>query len=303
MKHLFKIIVALLAITLGLLFWVQQDPGPGVVPTEKDVKSYLKITFLDVGQGDATFIEWPDGTQMLVDCAKDSRILEALGRVMNFYDRTIDYVLITHPDLDHFGGCQDVITRFKVDNIVRTGAGKDYLPDWLALESEISRQNANKIKIDREVKIKIGESQISYLYPDHSVENEWRVPGSEFNPDVNDTSIVFKLEFGNQSAIFTGDAEEPLEKYLIDKYKEELDVDLLKVGHHGSGSSSIEPFLDVVSPEKAVISAGKDNPYGHPTRRVLKRLERAGTEVMRTDQDGDVVIRIFSNRIDTVTVR
>ena len=86
----------------------------------------LRITFLDIGQGDATFIEFPNGEQMLVDCAEDGKILEALGRVMPYYDRDIDYLMITHPDFDHYGGCTDVLNRFEVKNIVYNGFKKEY---------------------------------------------------------------------------------------------------------------------------------------------------------------------------------
>ena len=246
----------------------------------------LEIVFLDIGQGDATFITFPDGTQMLVDCAVDARILEALGRVMPFYDKTIDYVLITHPDKDHYGGCIDVFDRFDVGDIIYTGKEKENV-FYHAFLDAVHEEDEEYTKIEREREWKFGSASALFLYPDHDV-----VGGEESS---NDTSIVLKISYAGTAVLLTGDAEVPLEKKLIEEYGNELDVDILKVGHHGASTASSEEFLNVVTPKYAIISAGVDNSYGHPTARTLKKLERVGASIWRTDLQGDILLTIGSN--------
>ena len=139
MKKAQIIILVLLVIVLGLLWYVKnmrttnEDENTKFEDRTTDKEEFensVQITFLDIGQGDATFIEFPGDVQMLVDCAKDARILEALGRVMEFYDRSIDYLVVTHPDNDHYGGCIDVLKRFDVANIVYNGLKKEQDEMW-----------------------------------------------------------------------------------------------------------------------------------------------------------------------------
>ena len=255
----------------------------------------VAITFLDIGQGDATFIEWPDGTQMLIDCAKDARVLEALGRVMKFYDKEIDYLVVTHPDADHYAGCIDVLKRFKVNNIVWTG----YMvpdPQWHYFLKMVDEEQADTVQIREKAVWQIAGTTLSFLYPNHDVATDATVPGFDKIAD-NNTSIVIKLSYGESDLLLTGDAEAPLEQYLVDAYGDTLNVQVLHVGHHGSNSSSIQPFLSTVTPAHAIISVGKENDYGHPTLRVLRRLERAGAKVWRTDERGDITARIYTNNI------
>lgn len=303
------IILAMLVITLAMLFYVKSEGEPvltkqpekheirpqnGVFPqinaqNSQKQGTYLKISFLDIGQGDASFIEWPDGKQMLVDCGRDARILEALGRVMSFYDKTIDYLLVTHPDLDHYGGCTDILKRFDVENIIYTGLQKED-KSWQYFWQTIGLEGADYKQINSEQKLQINNSVLHFFYPDSDI--------SGIAESDNNSSIVFKLVFGQSDILFTADAEEDLEKYLIENYSEELDVEVLKVGHHGSGSSSIPEFLGFVTPDISVISVGQENNYGHPSRRVIKRLERTGSEIWRTDLHGDVILQVYEDKIE-----
>lgn len=255
-------------------------------------KNFVKVTFLDIGQGDASFIEFPDGTQMLVDCAVDARILEALGRVMPFSDRTIDYVLATHPDKDHYGGCIDVLKRFEVKNVVLNGYKKEESAFFHVFEQAIVEEKTNSIEIEKEQIWTIASTTIHFLYPDFPIEKEPILQNLPQNKISNNTSIVFLLQYGDGKVLFTGDAEVETENYLIKKYGLLLDSDVLKVGHHGSKTSSGETFLQVVSPEYATISSGKENSYGHPNPRILKRLQRVHSNIWRTDQKGDIIITI-----------
>ena len=165
----------------------------------------IKITFLDIGQGDATFIEFSNKQQMLVDCAKDSRILEALGRAMPFYDRSIDILVVTHPDLDHYGGCIDVLKRFHVDKIIYTGFEKNnQFFDAFKNEIEIQQNNGTKyIEIDKEQIWNIASTTVHFLFPDRTVE--------QTNFEGNNTSIILKISQGDQDILLTADAEKELE--------------------------------------------------------------------------------------------
>jgi len=308
MKKPFIILSILLCIVLGLLWSVKHDKKiiqqnvAGEKIENKEVASNttstpeVKITFLDVGQGDASFIEFPDGEQMLVDCSIDARIIEALGRVMPYYDRDIDYMLITHPDSDHYGGCIDVLKRFDVKHVVYNGLQKEKEQYWNEfMKAAKDEAGSQYIELTKEDIWNIASSSLHFLYPDHSLKQDPKIPGDTKETNTNNSSIVFTLAYGTNSVLFTGDMETPLEQYLMRVYGKQLDSDILKVGHHGSDSSSMQEFLDIVTPQKAVISVGTGNTFGHPSRRVLKRLDREGSNVLRTNIEGDVVVKLSAN--------
>lgn len=271
-----RIVIFFLLLFLGvavLLYFSRPKPPTGV-----------RASFLSIGQGDAAYIEFPNGADALVDCGKDRRVLSRLGRRMRFFDRTIDYLIITHPDLDHYGGCVDVLKRFTVKQIITNGGRKEYDDFWMTFWDAVEKERAVYAEIDKESIWEIGSTTLHFLYPDR--------PVSEIKGDVetNNKSIVFLLAHGNRTMLFTADAEKELEEYLVQKYGNLLDSDILKVAHHGSPSSSEKPLLDVVTPKHAVISVGKENRYGHPSLRVIRRLERAGARVWRTDTSGDILV-------------
>ncbi|MEK7532416.1 MAG: ComEC/Rec2 family competence protein [Patescibacteria group bacterium] len=269
-KRLTVAVAILLAAVLAALFFVTRDH-----------KSAFRIAFLDVGQGDAALISFDRRTQMLIDCGPSRAVLQGLGRRMPFYDRTIEYLVITHPDLDHYLGCIDVLDRYRVEHIWWTARDNKNDPQWPVFKEAVAREGAEVRVIDRAERRDVGDTVIDVLYPDHAVANE--------KVDDNNTSIVMRVQHGTFSALLTGDAEEESERHLVQEYGGRLRSQVLKVGHHGSNTSSIQEFLDAVSPEATVISSGKNNKYGHPTERVLKRLERNGATVRRTDVEGDVV--------------
>jgi len=302
MKKGIIFLLALLVITLSLLFFVRSElRRTGIVDKlGEDIARdpTLDIAFLDIGQGDSTFVTFPDGQQMLVDCAIDARVIEALGRVMPFYDRDIDYLVVTHPDLDHYGGCIDVMNRFDVGHILYNGLEKPYDDLWIAFNDavEVHRQAGKQFTLIEEPMVwNIASTTVSVLYPDHSIVDDAHVPGETKEAGANDTSIILKLSYGDEDVLMTGDAEEDLEAYLIATYGDQLDVEILKAGHHGSQTSSIDSFVSSTSPEVAIFSAGKNNKFGHPSPRVLKRFERAGTTAWRTDQHGDILVSMTTS--------
>ncbi|MEK7065218.1 MAG: MBL fold metallo-hydrolase [Patescibacteria group bacterium] len=296
MKRTFIIISCCLLGVLALRWQIQQttvqsSPTPVLQSASHDSNA-LRVTFLDVGQGDASLIDFTNGEQMLVDCSSDSRILSALGRVMKFYDNQIDYLLVSHPDLDHYGGCEDVLRRFDVKHIITNGFDKDYDSAWRSFKQAIVDEKAEWVIIDSERELLVSNSVIQFLYPDHSLASDASVPDSGKAVESNYTSIIFELVYKNKKVLFVGDAGEEEEDYIVKKYGTELDVDVIKVGHHGSYHSSSDAFLKLVTPQIAVISVGAGNSYGHPSHRTMRRLENIGSTVYRTDIDKDVGVEI-----------
>jgi len=250
---------------------------------------FLEVIFFDVGQGDAIFIETPSYHQILIDGGPDSTILEKLSKEMPFWDRSIDLIILTHPERDHLTGLIEVLEKYKVENILWTGIVRDTAEykEWKKLIEE-EKAEIFIAKAGQKISCltwQIKQCDLEILQPFESLE------GKEFK-DSNNTSIISKLVFGKNSFLFTGDAYKDVEGKLINK-EAEIDSDVLKVAHHGSKTSSSEEFIKAVSPEIAVISAGRENKYGHPNQEVLELLEKYGIRVLRTDKDGD--IKIFSD--------
>ncbi len=245
----------------------------------------LEVNFFDIGQGDSIFLQTPERRQILIDGGPDSAVLEKLGKEMPFWDRTIDLVILTHPEHDHISGLIEVLKRYKVKNILWTGILRDTAEyrEWKEL---IQKEEANIYIAKAGQCVILDVTQLCVLYPFESLE------GQKFK-DSNNTSIVAKLIFGETSFLFTGDVCKSVERKLLG-LAEQLDSDVLKVGHHGSKTSTAPEFVEAVSPEVAVVSVGKDNYYGHPHPETIQALE--GTRFFRTDWDGD--IKVISDGID-----
>lgn len=244
--------------------------------------SYLKVYFLDVGQGDSIFIETPQGHQILIDGGPNSIILQKLQKIMPLKDMSIDLVILTHPEKDHMQGLIDVLQRYKINYILWTEVVRQ-TPEyqkWIEVLAQEQKQGAETITAYAGKSVKAGNVSIDILYP---VVN---LSGKELK-NSNDSSIVSRLVFGKNSFLFTGDITGKAEKELI-KHNSDLVSNVLKVAHHGSKYSTSEEFLENVEPKIAVISSGKDNYYGHPTPEVLQRLEKFGIQTLRTDIDGDI---------------
>jgi len=278
------IIIGILFV-LNILAWVAVD--------DLSRAQLLEVIFFNVGQGDAIFIQTPQKHQILIDGGPNTAILEKLGAEMPFWDRTIDLIILTHPESDHMLGLLEVLKRYKVENILWTGIVRDTsgYKEWL---KSIRDEKAKIIIVQASQKIILSRSDIDkfieVLFPFESLE------GKEFK-DSNNTSIVAKLVFDKNSFLFTGDIYKTIEKEILDKGID-IGSDVLKVSHHGSKTSSAPEFIDKVSPEIAVIQVGKDNSYGHPHKETLDTLEKYGIIVLRSDVDGD--IKIFSDGIKYV---
>lgn len=252
----------------------------------------LKVVFFDVGQGSAVFIETSQHTQILVDGGPSSKIIEKLGRTLPFFDRSIDLIVSTHPDFDHLAGLVEVLKSYQVEAVGWTGV-KGRTAEFEEFMAKTNQEGAEKIILKRGEIIRVGRDlKIEVLAP---LEN---FAGREVK-DYNTSSLVFKVSYGKTDFLLTGDAPVSVEKELIEKMsrpsgasesKNDLDIEILQVGHHGSKSSTSEVWLEATSPEIAVIQVGQNNRYGHPNPEVLKRLENYGINVLRTDKDGDIEI-------------
>ncbi|MBH41507.1 MAG: hypothetical protein CL685_02235 [Candidatus Magasanikbacteria bacterium] len=292
-KSIIPIIFLLLCVVFLREYVVKQEVIEyGNTSVTKEKSTGIQIIFLDIGQGDATFIIFPDGRQMLVDCSLDGRIGEALGKYMPFHDKTIDYLVITHPDLDHYGGCIDVLRQFEVAHILYNGSEKQGSDYFRVFTQHVEAEEAEYTIIDSVVSWEIASTTLRFLYPDHNIQYNPKIPGIEKEVSTNNTSLVFLLDYGQKSMLFPGDAEHELESYLITQYGKELDVDILKASHHGAAGSSIIPFVKITSPVHTIFSAGRSNRYNHPSRRIIKRFERNGSKTWRTDTQGDILIHI-----------
>ncbi|PIS17483.1 MAG: hypothetical protein COT59_00375 [Candidatus Nealsonbacteria bacterium CG09_land_8_20_14_0_10_42_14] len=252
----------------------------------------LEVTFFDVGQGDSIFIETPSGHQILIDGGPTSVVLEKLGKEMPFWDRTIDLVVLTHPEHDHYGGLLEVLKRYKVENILWTGVLRD-TAEYEKWQKLIQEESAEIFIAQAGQQIEGGETSISILWPVESLDGQ-----SVSN--TNNTSIVARLVFGESSFLFTGDIYQSVERELLNLVKQRLESDVLKVGHHGSKTSSAEEFIEKVAPEIAVIQAGRDNSYGHPHEITLATLEKYGINILRTDLDGDIKIISDGYAVSTI---
>lgn len=240
----------------------------------------LNVSFFDVGQGDSIFIESPDGNQILIDGGPGDAVLAKLGRAMPFWDRSLDLVILTHAHADHATGLAEVLKRYHVDRVLESGEayGTPEYAEWRRL---IKEKNIPVAAAHAGQEVRAGALRLRVLSP---FENKSGV--SFKNP--HDANVSVKLIYGKISVLLTGDAEKMIEHRLLYEHPEILSSDILKVGHHGSKTSTTKEFLAAVSPKIAVISAGKKNRYGHPKQEVLDRLTAAGARIFRTDIDGDI---------------
>jgi len=246
----------------------------------RESREGLEVDFLDVGQGDAIFIQAPNGNQILLDGGPNKKVLNQLSKVMPFYDRSIDLIIESHPDNDHIEGFIDALKKYNIGAIMESGVMVD-TPVYQELEKTAKDKNIQKVLAKRGMRINLGDGIfIDVLLP--------TVNNPNFSP--HDGMVVLKLNYGKNSFLLAGDMEEKMEKYLISIDKN-LTSNVLKIGHHGSKTSTSEAFLGYVSPEYAVISVGKDNRYGHPTQEVLDRLNRFGIKILRTDEKGTIKIK------------
>lgn len=255
---------------------------------EQEETEELSVHFIDVGQGDCVLALMPGGKTMLIDGGNRGDGESIVDYITAAGVEKIDYVIGTHPHEDHIGGLDDVIRNFEIGEIYmpRVSTNTKVFEDLLAVIDD----NGNKINVAATGKSLFGYGSVRAECLAPNAESEYR--------DLNDYSAVIKLTFGGVSFLFTGDAEEISEKEMLGD-SEGLKADVLKVGHHGSESSTSAEFLEAVAPTYAVISCGKDNKYGHPSEETLEKL--SDIRLYRTDLDGTVIFTTDGKSVSVET--
>jgi len=251
----------------------------------RQANQYLTVDFFDVGQGDSIFIETPDKKQILIDGGPAEAVLEKLGKEMGFFDRSLDLVILTHPDSDHLNGLIEVLRHYQVAQILESpaqteGAG---FKEW------------QKIISEKHIPVTIGQAgQRVKISPQINFDVVY--PFSGAGPGTNVLSIVGRLCFQQTCFFMAGDIEKSQENTLS-QTNFNLASQVLKVAHHGSKTSSSDGLLDRIQPQIAVISVGKNNSFGHPAAETLERLKKYADKIFRTDEKGDVVLMTDGARL------
>jgi competence protein ComEC len=239
----------------------------------------LEVDFLSVGQGDSILIKTPSGHNILVDGGPDNSVLDRLAENLGFWDRRIDLMILTNPHDDHVTGLLEVLKRYEVGQIAATGVlhtTQNYI-SWLEL---IRDKKIPMLLVNSSKTIEFGSTTIEFIFPEKDYSRQEA-------DNLNNTSIVTLVKYGDSRLLLMGDAEEQVEQQLLAS-KKDISADLIKLGHHGSDTSNSEEFLRAVAPELAVIEVGEENKFNHPSPRVLKRLERLGVSTLRTDRSGTI---------------
>ena len=241
----------------------------------------LEVYFFDVGQGDSELIRLPGGENILIDAGTSSTEDELVGELRSLGAETLDLVVATHPHADHIGGMAAVIDAFDVRQVVMPRVSESDTPTTKTYE------NLLQSIADKGLTITPAEPGDELLSSGGAVLTVLAPNGEDYG-DLNNYSVVLRLTYGEDSFLFTGDAEEASEEEML-SLDWPLTATVLKCGHHGSETSTSPFFLDAVSPQYAVISCGVDNDYGHPDAVTLEKLEAAGAEVFRTDRQGTIL--------------
>ncbi len=275
MKHLqqyIKIYILCLLVALNICVWYAVH--------FEDHHGLLTVAFLDIGQGDSIFIQAPNGNEVVVDGGPTNATIEQIGKLMPFYDRSLDMLVVTNPDKDHYFSFIDILKLYHVGTVLEPGT-QSPSATYKELENRIHEQKVPKVLAKRGMEIALDQNvSLLVLFPDRDVSGL----------TTNDGSIVMKLIYGNTSVLLTGDSPQKIENYLITLDGDMLQSDVLKAGHHGSRTATGEPYVQVVKPRYAVISDGKNNKYGHPHKETLDTLNKYHIPILRTDQLGTIII-------------
>ncbi len=248
----------------------------------------LEINYLDVGQGDSIFAVLPDGKTLLIDASISSQSDKIISYIKNEGYTSIDYVVATHPHADHIGGMTAVLKEFAV--------GVMYMPD--VTTNTKTFENMLDIIEEREIVVKRAKAGVT-IYEDDSFSVKILAPNSEGYSDLNDYSAVLRIEYGKRAFMFMGDAHVLSE----DEIKADVSCDVVKVGHHGSRTSSGENFVKRTGAKYAVFSLGEGNDYGHPHDESIERWENAGAEILRTDLMGNIVVTTDGDKMAVTSNR
>ena len=296
-KKQISLLMALFLVIFGSIFYFLEPsqanpntptPTPEIVQANQEIQDgeKLQIWFLDVGQADSILIQNGDAN-MLIDAGNNEDGKKLVSYFQSLGIETFQYVIGTHAHEDHIGGMDDIIDNFDIDTF--------YMPDAITttatFESVLDSLEAKNIAFQTpsiDSIFKLGNATIDVLYV-----------GTD-NSDLNNTSIVLKLTYGNTSILFMGDAEKEVETIIE---KKDISADVLKVGHHGSNTSSSKTFLEKVNPSYAIISVGTGNSYGHPSNTTIQNLENQNIQIYRTDENGTIIMTSDGTDITFQTIQ
>ena len=286
MKKSWKRIIISAIILLSALLY---ELSGNINPFPEWEEGLMHIYFLDVGQADCTFVIMPDGETLLIDAGNNDDAAFVKRFIRKSGITHLDYVIATHPHEDHIGGMAEVIESFEIE--------KFYMPE--AINATVYYENMidslDKCGIETEfassgIIIKDGEYKVEFLSP-----------ADKDYEELNHYSLVTKITYKDNSFILMGDAEKINEYEMMDTYGKYIESDVIKIGHHGSETSSTNEFLEIVNPEMAVISVGADNDYGHPHKEIKKRLSNLEIPYYRTDLKGSVLFVSDGENIEVLT--
>ncbi len=269
------ILACVLALALFCACTVTINLGGADTSAAPNSESKLIVHFLDVGQGDSIFIELPNGKTMLVDAGENYHGQGIIDYVQTIGYQKLDYVVATHPHEDHIGSMPYIVRNFEIGSI--------YMPDVTA--NTATFESLLKAIKAKGLRVKNGRTGV-HIIKDGELTADIIAPDKPDESNLNNSSIVLLLTFGNVSYLLTGDAETK----ELNAIRADMHATVLKAGHHGSKTSTTQTLLKKISPSVTVISCGKNNDYGHPHAEVLKMLKSVNSSVYRTDRDQTVIV-------------
>lgn len=258
----------------------------------------LKVHYIDVGQGDCTFVELPDGKNLVIDAGSRSSATELtnyISRVILKEEATIDYMILTHSDEDHVGGSVLMFERYDIKTVYRPNiySKSENAPADATVHTSDIYDKVIKAMYQETTDIVFNQAGIIIDGEDYNL--MFYTPLEENYSDTNDYSPIIILTYKSRRFMFSGDASTSIETDFVNNYTAIPQIDVLKTGHHGSKTSTSEKLLSAINPTFAVISCGEDNKYGHPDQETLTRLTNVGASILRTDLNGSIMFFINDN--------
>jgi len=246
------------------------------------IPRYSELDFLDVGQGDASLLKFLNSGTVLIDAGPDQSVLNGLGKSLNFFDKTLDVLILSHANLDHYAGFFDVLEHYRPRVFVYNGwDGQSATFDNLL--QTLRARGVAIVKMTAGDKIKSGQSVLEILSP--SVQAAPK--------EVNDASLVFRLRVDDFKTLFLGDVSSK----VLGSLNIDLHSDMVKISHHGSKTGTSQKILDLIQAKIALIGVGKDNRFNHPAQEIIALLKQSGMDIFRTDEDGNIRI-IFGPQLE-----
>lgn len=273
--------VSILVILIAIVSYVFSDNLSDSYAKEDKINQDLEnvgvsVHYIDVNQADSIFIELSNDKTLLIDAGEADNSDKIIDYIKDLGYNKIDYLVATHPHADHIGGMKEVVEAFEIVSV--------YMPKVTTTTK--TYENLLKAIDNKNLKIKTAKAGVN-IVNDSDLNVEIIAPNKDKYDDLNNYSVCIKLTYQDISYLFMGDAEVVSEKEITTDIK----ADVLKVGHHGSDTSSGNSFLEKVSPSYAIISVGENNSYGHPHKEVLDRLNKIGATIYRTDLNGNIIVK------------